>query len=421
MSRTPDPVCPELSNQSLSPSAFEGSLLRCIVRRKGLLGLVVPLIVGGAGWGMKQMAETAAKEMIQKDQEVWKKVQIDAIATVKQKAAEMDQMAAQATLLKEQVLAKLAEHQAGKARIEALLLQADKIPDLLREADKMASELAKVEKLRGELATVKNIADLQGSVSKITENLVKDADFQKSLTSSVSAEIATVAARTSQLETETNDLLAQLDAHQAQMTRLSAHPLIGGVPYRVLHVEDNPRDDYISVHQASSLKRPVGRVYFDPKSERAQFFRLSTSTSHEADSDGKAEVPRCHVLFKGWLPDKSLKLTPADFREGEATMIELKADLPLEDQRLRDGPGYDQRWLAEFDGFNMPLFTTGNVQQGWVEVTFEGWMAVTNGRSSGDPKYKAYMGPALPPEAGPTLQTTRLEAGETSRRATLVR
>lgn len=396
MSRLSDPASPDSSNQSLSPSAFESSLLRWLLRRKGLLGLVLPLIVGGMGWGLKQVAEVAAKDVISKDQEVWKELQINAIATVKQKQVEFDQMASMTTDLKEQLLAKVSELQASKAAMEGLLLKADKIPEVLRQADKIPDELAKVEKLRGELVTAKKIADPQGNVSKITESLLKDADFHRTLTGSVSAEIAAVAGRTSQLEADARKLIEQLNLHQEQMSRLSAHPLIGGVPYRVLHVEDKPSEDYVSVHQASSLKRPVGRVFYDPKSQQAQFFRLSTSTSHEADTDGKDVVPRCHVLFRGWLPKKALKIEGGPLREGQGTMIELKADLPLEDQRLRDQPGYDQRWLAVFDGFNMPFFTTGQTQQDWVEVTFEGWMAVTNGRSSTDPKYKTYMGPALP-------------------------
>jgi hypothetical protein len=179
------------------------------------------------------------------------------------------------------------------------------------------------------------------------------------------------------------------------MGRLSAHPLIGGVPYRVAHVDEDPNDDFITVHQASSLERPVGKVFFDPASDRAQFFRLSTSTSHEADKDGKSVVPRCHVLFKGWLPEKALKIDKDSFREGAATMIEMKDELAQEDQRLRDEPGYDQRMLAVFEGHNMPFFTTGNLQAGWVEVTFEGWMAVTNGKGSKEKGYKTYMSPAL--------------------------
>lgn len=356
------------------------------MRRKGVLTLVVPVVFAGVGWGLKQIAEVTVKEVVQKDEETWKKVQIDTIATVKQKTQELEQMTAGTAVLKQEMVAKLAELQTAHARLNELLVKADKIPEAL----------ASVEKLRGQLATVKNVADLQGDVNKITESLLKDQDFQKALRGNVSAEIAEVGARTSQLEEASKKLVEQMNAHEEQMGRLSAHPLIGGVPYRVLHVEDKASEDYISVHQASSLKRPVGRVYYDGTSQRAQFYRLSTSTSHEVDTDGKSPVPRCHVLFRGWLPQKALKLDANSFREGEATMIEMKDGLTSEDQRLREGPGYDVRSLAIFDGYNMPFFTTGNVKPGWVEVTFEGWMAVTNGRSSDESKYKAYMGPAMP-------------------------
>jgi hypothetical protein len=378
MSRLSESACPESSNETLTPSAFEKALIRYLLRRKGVLSLVLPLLLGGVGWGMKQMAEASASELIRKDKAAWDKVQIDSITGVKHMEKEFNALVSKTSAQQEDLLAK-------KAEMEDLLLKSAKIP----------GELEKIEKLHGVLATVKNIADLQGDVNKIIDRLVKDKDFQKALTSSVSAEIAKVAAQTNKLETTAKELAARLQAHEEQMGRLSAHPLIGGVPYRVAHVDENPNDDFITVHQASSLERPVGKVFFDPSSDRAQFFRLSTSTSHEADKDGKSVVPRCHVLFKGWLPEKALKIDKDSFREGAATMIEMKDELASEDQRLRDEPGYDQRMLAVFEGHNMPFFTTGNLQAGWVEVTFEGWMAVTNGKGSKEKGYKTYMSPAL--------------------------
>lgn len=378
MSRLSESACPESSNETLTPSAFERALIRYLLRRKGVLSLVLPLLLGGVGWGMKQMAEASASELIRKDKAAWDKVQIDSITGVKHMEKEFNSLVSKTSAQQEDLLAK-------KAVMEDLLLKSAKIP----------GELEKIEKLHGVLATVKNIADLQGDVNKIIERLVKDKDFQKALTSSVSAEIEKVAAQTNKLETTAKELAARLQAHEEQMGRLSAHPLIGGVPYRVAHVDENPNDDFITVHQASSLERPVGKVFFDPASDRAQFFRLSTSTSHEADKDGKSVVPRCHVLFKGWLPEKALKIDKDSFREGSATMIEMKDELASEDQRLRDEPGYDQRMLAVFEGHNMPFFTTGNLQAGWVEVTFEGWMAVTNGKGSKEKGYKTYMSPAL--------------------------
>lgn len=378
MSRLSESACPESSNETLTPSAFEKALIRYLLRRKGVLSLVLPLLLGGVGWGMKQMAEASASELIRKDKAAWDKVQIDSITGVKHMEKEFNSLVSKTSAQQEDLLAK-------KAVMEDLLLKSAKIP----------GELEKIEKLHGVLATVKNIADLQGDVNKIIERLVKDKDFQKALTSSVSAEIEKVAAQTNKLETTAKELAARLQAHEEQMGRLSAHPLIGGVPYRVAHVDENPNEDFITVHQASSLERPVGKVFFDPASDRAQFFRLSTSTSHEADKDGKSVVPRCHVLFKGWLPEKALKIDKDSFREGSATMIEMKDELAPEDQRLRDEPGYDQRMLAVFEGHNMPFFTTGNLQAGWVEVTFEGWMAVTNGKGSKEKGYKTYMSPAL--------------------------
>jgi hypothetical protein len=378
MSRLSESACLESSNETLTPSAFEKALIRYLLRRKGVLSLVLPLLLGGVGWGMKQMAEASASELIRKDKAAWDKVQIDSITGVKHMEKEFNALVSKTSAQQEDLLAK-------KAEMEDLLLKSAKIP----------GELEKIEKLHGVLATVKNIADLQGDVNKIIDRLAQDKDFQKALTSSVSAEIAKVAAQTNKLETTAKELAARLQAHEEQMGRLSAHPLIGGVPYRVAHVDENPNDDFITVHQASSLERPVGKVFFDPSSDRAQFFRLSTSTSHEADKDGKSVVPRCHVLFKGWLPEKALKIDKDSFREGAATMIEMKDELASEDQRLRDEPGYDQRMLAVFEGHNMPFFTTGNLQAGWVEVTFEGWMAVTNGKGSKEKGYKTYMSPAL--------------------------
>ncbi len=379
MSRLSESACPESSNETLTPSAFEKALIRYVLRRKGVLSLVLPLLLGGVGWGMKQMAEASASELIQKDKAAWEKIHIDSITGVKHMEQEFNAMVSNTTQQQKALLA-------TKTQMEELLLKSEKIP----------GELEKIEKLQGVLATVKNIADLQGDVNKIIDSLMKDKDFQKALTSSVSAEIAQVAAQTSKLEMAVKELAARLQAHEEQMSRLSAHPLIGGVPYRVAHVDENPNEDFITVHQASSLERPVGKVFFDPASDRAQFFRLSTSTSHEADKDGKSVVPRCHVLLKGWLPEKALKIDKDSFREGAATMIEMKDELAPEDQRLRDEPGYDQRMLAVFEGHNMPFFTTGNLQAGWVEVTFEGWMAVTNGKGSKEKGYKSYMSQALP-------------------------
>ncbi|WP_395752892.1 hypothetical protein [Prosthecobacter sp.] len=382
MSRTSEPACPEPANETLSPSAFEKSLIRYVLRRKGLLSLVVPLLLGGLGWGMRQMAEHASRETCEQHRAALEQARTDAtVATVLTKRALEDIKA------KEAEMAELQKSlQTARAQMEAVLKKTEKLPE----------ELAKIEKLRGELATVKKIADLQGDVNRIIDSLVKDKDFQKSLTSSVSEEIAKVASQAGRLEEETKQLAVRLEAHEDQVGRLSAHPLIGGVPYRVAHVDSNPKEDFIAVHQASSLPREVGRVFYDAKSDRAQFFRLSTSTSHEADKDGKAPVPRCHVLFKGWMPEKALKIDRDSFRAGEATMIELQDGLELEDQRLRDEPGYDKRPLAVFEGHNMPLFTTGRTQPGWMEVTFEGWMAVTNGKRSNENGYKSYLTPAMP-------------------------
>lgn len=393
MSRLSETTSSESAAEPLSPSVFEKSFIIYLMRRKGLLGLLGSLVVGAAGWGLHQYVEMEARkavqaqsEQIQAEMKSWRENEIKALVEISKRGDKIQELIAEVAEEREEAAKVLKEMVGLQTKLTTLVVAAEKIPEALDE----------VKKMRGELGTIKDIAGLRGDVNKIIESLLKNRDFQQTLTGSVSAEIAEVRARAVKLEEEAKGLVERMNAHDQQVNRLAGHPLIGGVPYRVLHVEENAAKDFVTVHQASSLKRPVGKVFYDVASERAQFYRLSTSTSHEVDADGRSEVPRCNVLFKGWLPEKALKLDEADFRDGEPTMIELRAKLGEEDQVMREGPGYDQRSLATFDGYNMPFFTTGNRKTEWVEVTFEGWMAVTNGKSSGEPGYKSYMAATVP-------------------------
>ncbi|MGV3662162.1 MAG: hypothetical protein ACO1TE_18395 [Prosthecobacter sp.] len=362
---------------------MEKSLLRYVLRRKGLLAFIFPALLGVLAWGQHRVAEQAAQNAVQSqvtrigsEMEMMRKLQVERLGAIESKQHELI------------VLIDNAKRQSADSDDKV-----KKLDNLLPDAAKTAELLGEAEKLRGQLSTMTEISKLSGDVNRIIESLKKDESLHRQLTESVSTQIG---GKFEKIEAELKSVLERVATCESQVLHLKAHPLIGGVPYRAAHLEEDEAKDYVAVHQAAALYREVGRVFHDTSSNRAQFYRLSTSTSHTEDDGDRVRIPRCHVLFRGWLPEKALKTDALSSREEISTMLELKENLSEDERRLREEPGYDKRSLAIFDGHRMPFFITGNRDSEWLEVTFEGWMAVTNGRPSNDSRLKTYILPALP-------------------------
>ncbi|HCN28503.1 MAG TPA: hypothetical protein DIT64_06975 [Verrucomicrobiales bacterium] len=140
--------------------------------------------------------------------------------------------------------------------------------------------------------------------------------------------------------------------------------------------------DGVTFHTSPNQKSEAGVVHRISPPE-PQFTRLSTSVYWNGGT------PRCHVRFQGWLSEAAFaggSLPDA----GAAAQLEIRRDAPADARSLKRASAGGTPVLAVFNP-GVPVFATGRRQDGHVEVTFDGWIAVETDRSG-----RRLIGPVAP-------------------------
>jgi len=255
--------------------------------------------------------------------------------------------------------------QALKTYVEAKT-RAEDIEKMFQDMKTMHREMAGQDKdLKDRMVRLKEADEALKAASLVVENTNKMAESLKT----------TAAFTQSQGKQEeiARALLGDRSFLDKVIAGLQPHlptPVTGpsGTGYRA----EYDGKDGVTFHSAPNQKSEAGVVYRTGW-EGPQFTRLSTSVYWNGGT------PRCHVRFQGWLPERAFDkaLLPAP---GRSTQVETAQNAADEARTLHHQAAANSPMLAVFLP-GVPVFTTGQRQAGWIEVTFDGWIAIETDKS----------------------------------------
>jgi len=236
------------------------------------------------------------------------------------------------------------------------------------ELKKAQESATAIDVIRKKLEAAKDISSTERNVDEIATVLAKKPEFMAGFVAPLhDAEMQMKAnvAKISELQTRIASL-------EGELVKLSKFEGGGGIPYRVL---GNTKDMQVEIHTGPIGNHDTGQIHFDPASQKAQFYRLSSAVIHDQ------RTPRCLARFRGWLPEKSF-LEEGGAGKNIQAQLEIVEGTAVLDRKLRETPSAESRELAEFECGTV-FFSTGQRKDDWVEVTCDGWVSLIYFKDSG--------------------------------------